>query len=100
MLQRLTQLYSNAKKGLITPYAPYEKIGVRDVDGHYRQLSTSLLQIENEFYSTIRPKRVVRSGETPIRALHERGVEYIEVRCLDLDPVPALGYGYFQRRIY
>ena len=79
------------KKGLITPYAPYEKIGVRDADGHYRQLSTNLLQIENEFYSTIRPKRVTRSGETPIRALHERGVEYIEVRCMDLDPFLPLG---------
>ena len=79
------------KKGLITPYAPYEKIGVRDANGHYRQLSANLLQIENEFYSTIRPKRVARSGETPIRALHERGVEYIEVRCMDLDPYLPLG---------
>ncbi len=79
------------KKGLITPYAPYEKIGVRDAEGNYRQLSTNLLQIENEFYSTIRPKRVTDSGETPIRALHERGVEYIEVRCMDLDPYLPLG---------
>ncbi|HNN87586.1 MAG TPA: glutamate--cysteine ligase, partial [Pseudomonadales bacterium] len=56
-----------------------------------QQLSTHLLQIENEFYSTIRPKRVTRSGETPIRALQERGVEYIEVRCMDLDPYLPLG---------
>lgn len=79
------------KKGLTTPYPAYEKIGVCDANGHYHQLSTNLLQIENEFYSTIRPKRVTKSGETPIRALHERGVEYIEVRCLDLDPYLPLG---------
>jgi len=87
----LPSYISTLKKGLITPYAPYEQIGVRAADGHYRQLSASLLQIENEFYSTIRPKRIARSGETPIRALHERGVEYIEVRCMDLDPYLPLG---------
>ena len=75
---------------LTEPYPDYEKIGVRDGDG-YRQLSTSLLQIENEFYGTIRPKRRVRSGERPLHALSERGVEYVEVRCMDLDPFSPIG---------
>src|SRR6187431_148848 len=35
-------------EALTVPYPLYEKIGVRDGDS-YRQLSTSLLQIENEF---------------------------------------------------
>ncbi len=82
----LASYIKTLKKGLTESYPPYEQIGVRDAAGHYKQLSTSLLQIENEFYSTIRPKRVTKSGETPILALHERGVEYIEVRCLDLNP--------------
>lgn len=87
----LSSYIKTLKKGLTTSYPAYEKIGVRDAVGHYRQLNTHLLQIENEFYSTIRPKRVTRSGETPILALHERGVEYIEVRCLDLNPYLPLG---------
>jgi len=66
-------------------YEPYEKIGVK-VDGQYTQLNTNVLQIENEYYSDIRPKRVTRSGEKPIAALRERGVEYIEVRILDINP--------------
>jgi glutamate--cysteine ligase len=75
---------------LVRPYPAYEEIGVRGPDGEYRQLSDSLLQIENEFYGTIRPKRVIFPGERPLHALRERGVEYIEVRCMDLDPfVPA-----------
>lgn len=82
---------STLKKGLTTPYPAYEKIGVCDATGHYHQLSTNLLQIENEFYSTIRPKRVTQPGETPIVALHDRGVEYIEVRCLDLNPYLPVG---------
>ena len=73
------------------PYAEYEKIGLKK-DGEYLQLNTNLLQIENEYYSPIRPKRVTRSGEKPVVALRERGVEYIEVRCLDLNPIPATGH--------
>ena len=83
--------YAESLHGALTqPYAPYEKIGIQNLGGEYNQLSTTLLQIENEFYGTIRPKRVIRSGERPLHALRERGVEYIEVRCMDLDPfVPA-----------
>ena len=71
-------------------YPPYEAIGIRDGD-NYRQLATSLLQIENEFYGTIRPKRVIRPGERPLHALRERGVEYVEVRLMDLDPFCPIG---------
>ncbi|MEM9688558.1 MAG: glutamate--cysteine ligase, partial [Pseudomonadota bacterium] len=65
-----------------TPEPDYEKIGVV-VDGRYRQLNTNLLQIENEYYSAIRPKRVANSGERPTAALRRGGIEYIEVRSLD-----------------
>jgi len=75
---------------LTQPHAPYAEIGIRDGDD-YRQLATSLLQIENEFYSTIRPKRVVLPGERPLRALRERGVQYVEVRAMDLDPFSPVG---------
>ena len=64
---------------------------MQDADGQYRQLSTALLQIENEFYGTIRPKRRTRPSERPLAALAERGVEYVEVRCLDLDPFAEVG---------
>jgi len=72
-----------------TPEPLYERIGVK-VDGKYRQLNSNLLQIENEYYSTIRPKRVANPGERPSKALRRGGVQYIEVRSLDLnlfDPV-------------
>ncbi|MBL8316750.1 MAG: glutamate--cysteine ligase, partial [Burkholderiaceae bacterium] len=73
------------------PYPPYEAIGIRNLGGEYNQLATTLLQIENEFYGTIRPKRVIRSGERPLHALRERGVQYVEVRCMDLDPFVPVG---------
>ena len=76
---------------LTRPYAAYEGIGIRNLGGEYNQLATTLLQIENEFYGTIRPKRVIRAGERPLHALRERGVEYVEVRCMDLDPFVPVG---------
>jgi glutamate--cysteine ligase len=73
-----------------TAYAPYEQIGVK-VDGEYRQLNANVLQIENEYYSFIRPKRVARSGERPTKALHRAGVEYVEVRALDVSAFDPVG---------
>ncbi|MDR6215824.1 glutamate--cysteine ligase [Paracidovorax wautersii] len=78
-------------EALTRPYPAYEAVGVLNPGGEYNQLGTSLLQIENEFYGTIRPKRTVRSGERPLDALHERGVEYVEVRLMDLDPFASVG---------
>ena len=76
---------------ITTPHQPYVDNGLFDEQGEYKQLNTSLLQIENEFYSTIRPKCVARSGETALGALCARGVEYVEVRCVDLNPYEPLG---------
>jgi len=73
-----------------TPYPPYEKLGVK-VDGEYRQLNANVLQIENEYYSFIRPKRIARSGERPSKALQRAGVEYVEVRALDVSAFDPVG---------
>lgn len=67
-------------------------------DGEYQQLNDGLLQIENEFYSTIRPKRPAAKGETALTALHQRGIEYIEVRCIDISPFDPLGVSAEQLR--
>lgn len=78
-------------EGAITTADPYyQEIGVKK-NGEYLQLNDNILQIENEFYSSIRPKRVSQSGERPTKALRERGVEYIEVRALDINPFSEVG---------
>jgi glutamate--cysteine ligase len=76
---------------LTRPYPAYAAVGIRNPGGDYNQLGDTLLQIENEFYGTIRPKRVIYPGERPLHALRERGVEYIEVRLMDLDPFVPVG---------
>ncbi|MEK9916017.1 MAG: glutamate--cysteine ligase [Betaproteobacteria bacterium] len=75
---------------LTQPHPPYAAIGIKQND-EFTQLSTSLLQIENEFYGTVRPKQPAQSGERPLLALNRRGVDYIEARCVDLDPYSDIG---------
>ncbi len=86
----LDEYVRDLSRAISTPYAPYEKLGVK-VDGEYRQLNANLLQIENEYYSFIRPKRIARSGERPTKALHRAGVEYVEVRALDVSAFDPVG---------
>lgn len=88
----LEEYIADLTKAVRTPHPGYEKIGVV-VDGVYRQLSPNQLQIENEYYSTIRPKRSALSGERPTAALRRGGVEYVELRALDIDPFTPAGIG-------
>lgn len=82
---------ASLQDAMTRPYPAYAAVGIRNPGGDYNQLSTSLLQIENEFYGTIRPKRAIFPGERPLHALRQRGVEYVEVRCLDLNPFVPVG---------
>lgn len=63
----------------------YETMGLRDEYGKHQQLSTSRLQIENEYYSSVRPKQIARDGELPIKALQDRGIRYLELRSVDVN---------------
>lgn len=83
-LNGLDEYVRDLSKAIETPEPLYQEIGVK-VDGRYRQLNANLLQIENEFYSPVRPKRVANSGERPTAALRRGGIEYVEIRSLDIN---------------
>ena len=89
-MNRLDEYTEDLDAAILTPYPPYEEIGTV-VDGQWLQLSTSLLQIENEYYGHIRPKQVAHSGERPTHALERRGIAYVEVRALDVSPADPAG---------
>ena len=86
----LASYTDSLRQAVGTPYPPYVNIGTKK-DGEWLQLNTNVLQIENEYYSNIRPKRVTYSGERPIQALMARGVQYVEARCLDINPFLPMG---------
>ena len=90
---RYDDLYSYAAslyRAITTPHPPWEALGVKR-GAEYRQLNANLLQIENEYYSSVRPKQPTRRGERPTEALQRRGVRYVELRSIDLDPSSPIG---------
>jgi glutamate--cysteine ligase len=72
-------------------HPPYEKAGVRDPSGRYQQLTTNRLQIENEYYSSVRPKQIAKPGEMPLLALKKRGIRYLELRSVDINVQHDIG---------
>ncbi|HSN71240.1 MAG TPA: hypothetical protein VLT59_07015, partial [Steroidobacteraceae bacterium] len=86
----LEEYVADLARATTTVHPDYERIGVK-VDGEYRQLNANLLQIENEYYSFIRPKRVARPGERPTAALARAGVEYVELRAVDVSAFDPVG---------
>jgi glutamate--cysteine ligase len=86
----LAEYVAGMRTAVTTEDPRYAAIGVV-VDGDYRQLNANILQIENEYYSTIRPKPSKASKHRPLVALAEAGVEYVEVRTLDLNSADPVG---------
>jgi glutamate--cysteine ligase len=86
----IEQYIESLRYAISTPHAAYEKIGVK-VDGEYRQLNANLLQIENEYYSTVRPKQILGCFEKPVDALSARGIRYVELRSVDINPFHPTG---------
>ncbi|WP_174522414.1 glutamate--cysteine ligase [Erwinia persicina] len=87
----LPDYITGLKAAIKTPSEEFAAMGVKDELGNWLQLNTNVLQIENELYAPIRPKRVTRSGEAPSDALQRGGIEYIEVRSLDINPFSPIG---------
>ncbi len=93
----LDNYVNTLSRAILQPHPAYGTIASGQ-NGDYQQLNDSLLQIENEFYSPIRPKRVVQAGEAPLLALVRAGIEYVEVRCVDISPFSPVGLDAAQMR--
>ncbi|WP_082411735.1 glutamate--cysteine ligase, partial [Methylogaea oryzae] len=86
----LAEYVDTLSRAIATPSPDYERIGVK-VGGEYRQLNANVLQIENEYYNSVRPKQITLSGEKPTLALKKRGIRYVELRSVDLSPFHPAG---------
>ena len=78
------------REAMKTPYPAYQEIS-QGSNGSVGQINANLLQLENEFYSSVRPKRTTIDDRRPLEALLQEGIEYIEIRSLDLNPYLPLG---------
>lgn len=86
----LAEYMADLCHAVLNDHSEYAAIGL-ERDGEYIQLGTGLLQVENEYYGVIRPKQETPKGMPTLKALQQQGVAYVELRCLDLDPMYKLG---------
>ncbi len=92
----LDEYVQGLTEAITTVEDDYVRIGIK-VDGEYRQLNANRLQIENEYYSTMRPKPAAASERATV-GLREGGVQYVEVRTLDISPADPVGLNQAQMR--
>ncbi len=96
-LNSLDEYVSGLASAVSTPHSDFARIGV-NVEGEYRQLNANVLQIENEYYTAVRPKPAQQSAQRVVAALASGGVHYIEVRTLDLSTADPVGVNQAQLR--
>ncbi len=86
----LDEYIKDLKEATETPSKIFAEIN--DGEGlNYSQINSNILQIEDEYYSTARPKSSVLSNERMINKLCKYGVNYLELRSIDLNPFQASG---------
>lgn len=87
----LPEYIKGLRSAIGTPHDTFAAMGVDDEKGDPIQINDHILQIENEYYSPIRPKQVSEREESPTEALERRGIAYVEFRAIDLDPYSDVG---------
>lgn len=87
----LKDYLAGMQKAVHTPYPQFEALGLDDEQGEPIQINNHVLQIENEYYSLIRPKQIPQGNETPSQALQARGIAYVELRAVDVNPYSPIG---------
>ncbi|XRX42763.1 MAG: glutamate--cysteine ligase [Buchnera aphidicola (Eriosoma harunire)] len=95
---QLNMTFNNIKEYLFylnyalhTTSPKFKKIGLKNKQGEYNQINTNILQIENEFYTAVKPKRILNPGESYLTSLYKKGIQYIEIRSLDVNPFTPIG---------
>lgn len=86
----LKDYVADIEHAILTPCDKVSHIAIKK-DGEYQQINNHILQIENEYYASIRPKQVLKSGETLLAALKDRGIGYVELRTVDIMPTISTG---------
>jgi glutamate--cysteine ligase len=86
----LPEYIVSLREAISTPHQEYVDIGIKNGDD-YLQLNTNILQIENEYYSSVRPKQILNGFEKPTCALERRGIQYVELRSVDINAFRPAG---------
>jgi glutamate--cysteine ligase len=78
------------KKSTEIKFDDYQEI-FENSNEQYPQLNSNILQIEDEYYAISRPKSSVDSEDRLASKILNNGVDYLELRSLDLNPFNSIG---------
>ena len=87
----LDDFLKEIKKAITIPFSEFSNKGLKDSQGDYQQISDGIIQIENEYYDSIRPKRSSYNNYRPYDLLNNFGIEYLEIRGIDISPNEITG---------
>lgn len=86
----LNSYINGLKEALSTPDPNFMSLGQYRYDKQI-QINCNTLQIENEYYTVARPKPKPHPNLRPYKALEQHGIDYIEIRNIDLNPFSPTG---------
>ena len=87
----LSSFLEKIKSAITVPYEEFKNKNLLDSNGEYHQISDGVIQIENEYYDSIRPKRSASNDMRPYELLKNFGIEYLEIRGVDISPTDITG---------
>ncbi|ARC54587.1 glutamate--cysteine ligase [Candidatus Riesia pthiripubis] len=87
----LTNYVKSVKEATKKSSPEFERISLFDVKGNRLQINTNILQTENELYIPIRPKGILSNRISTLDSILKNGIEYIEIRSLDVNPFNPIG---------
>ncbi|MDG2449136.1 MAG: hypothetical protein P8M34_05845, partial [Saprospiraceae bacterium] len=89
-LNSLDQYIKNLRVATETKHSGFEMIP--DLSGSIpSQINSNILQIEDEYYANSRPKSSIKSDKRIITKLKLYGIDYVELRSIDLNPFSSIG---------
>lgn len=89
-LNSLQEYIFDLKKATATKCEDFQKIDQENT-GSYPQINSNILQIEDEYYAVSRPKSSCIANQRLTTKLKDTGVDYIELRSLDINPFQRVG---------
>lgn len=89
-LNSLQEYTFDLKQATETRSKNFQKIDKENTED-YPQINSNILQVEDEYYAVSRPKSSIVSNQRLTTKLNDTGVDYIELRSLDLNPFQRIG---------
>jgi glutamate--cysteine ligase len=89
-LNSLQEYTLDLKQATATKCNDFQKID-KETTEDYPQINSNILQIEDEYYAVSRPKSNSVSNQRLTTKLNDTGVDYIELRSLDINPFQRIG---------